>query len=98
MVWLSMSDEIRREPGEIDKQLLPNILASNAAPDEITGRGGVSKQLQRRQKVSGNLRRLYGLASALILMGAMAGCATYGSGINSSADDAKMTANVQALI
>jgi hypothetical protein len=43
-----MSDEIRRGPGEIDMQLLPNILVSNAAADEITGRGGVTKQLQRR--------------------------------------------------
>ena len=86
------------EPGEIDMQLLPNMLASNAAADEITGRGGVTKQLQRRWKVSGNLRKLYGLASALILTGAVAGCATYGNGISSSADDAKITANVQALI
>jgi osmotically-inducible protein OsmY len=48
--------------------------------------------------VSGNLRKLYGLASALILTGTMAGCATYGSGINTSAGDAKTTANVQALL
>jgi hypothetical protein len=94
---LPMSFEMRREPGEIDMQLLPNMLASNAAADEITGRGGVTKQ-QRRKKVSGNLRKVYGLASALILTGAMAGCATYGSGINSAPADAKMTANVQALI
>ena len=45
---LPMSYEIRREPGEIDMQLLPNILAFNAAADEITGRCRVTKQLQRR--------------------------------------------------
>jgi hypothetical protein len=45
---LPVSYEIRREPGEIDMQLLPNIPTSNAAADEITGRGGVTRQLQSR--------------------------------------------------
>jgi hypothetical protein len=45
---LPMSYEIRSGPGAIDMQLLPNILVSNAAADEITGRGGVTKRLQRR--------------------------------------------------
>jgi osmotically-inducible protein OsmY len=44
------------------------------------------------------LRKVYGLASAFILAGALAGCATYGKcGIEGCAGDAKVTANVQSL-
>jgi osmotically-inducible protein OsmY len=44
------------------------------------------------------LRRLYPLASVLILTGAFAGCATYGNrGADGRSGDAKVTANVQAL-
>jgi osmotically-inducible protein OsmY len=48
--------------------------------------------------MNSQLRKLCGLASAFILAGALAGCATYGkSGIEGRADDAKTTANVKSL-
>jgi osmotically-inducible protein OsmY len=48
--------------------------------------------------MSTQLRKFYGLASAFVLAGALAGCATYGKcGIEGCAGDAKLTANVQSL-
>lgn len=44
------------------------------------------------------LRKRYGLVSPVILMSALAGCATYGKYGTDSSDDAKVTANVQAAI
>jgi osmotically-inducible protein OsmY len=56
------------------------------------------KQQERNLKMSIQLRKYYGLASAFILAGALAGCATYGKcGIEGCAGDAKVTANVQSL-
>jgi len=44
-------------------------------------------------------RRLSGLSSAFILSGALAGCATYTKcGIEGCAGDAKVTANVHAVL
>jgi hypothetical protein len=49
--------------------------------------------------MSGHLRNLVGLSSAFVLTGALAGCATYAKcGIEGCAGDAKVTANVQALL
>jgi osmotically-inducible protein OsmY len=50
--------------------------------------------------MSSNIRTtLYGFSSAFILSVALAGCATYGkAGAGNSADDAKVTANVRALL
>jgi osmotically-inducible protein OsmY len=49
--------------------------------------------------MSSQIRKLYGLASAVILAGALAGCATYGKcGIEGCAGDAKVTATVQSLL
>jgi osmotically-inducible protein OsmY len=48
--------------------------------------------------MNSQLRKLCGLASAFILAGALAGCATYGKcGIEGCASDAKTTANVKSL-
>ena len=48
--------------------------------------------------MSSYLRKLYGVSSAVILAGALAGCATYEKcGLEGCAGDAKVTANVQAL-
>jgi osmotically-inducible protein OsmY len=55
-------------------------------------------QQERNQKMSSQLRKYCGLASAFILAGALAGCATYGKcGFEGCAGDAKVTANVQSL-
>jgi osmotically-inducible protein OsmY len=44
------------------------------------------------------LRKLYGLSSAVILAGALAGCATYNKcGLEGCAGDAKVTSDVQTL-
>jgi len=49
--------------------------------------------------MSGYLRKLSGLSCACILAGALAGCATYAKcGIKGCAGDAKVTANVHALL
>jgi osmotically-inducible protein OsmY len=49
--------------------------------------------------MSGYLRKLSGLSSAFILAGALAGCATYAKcGIEGCAGDAKVTANVHAIL
>jgi osmotically-inducible protein OsmY len=56
------------------------------------------KQQERKLKMNSQLRKFYGVASAFILAGALAGCATYGKcGIEGCAGDAKVTANVQSL-
>jgi osmotically-inducible protein OsmY len=48
--------------------------------------------------MNSQLRKLGVLASAFILAGALAGCATYGKcGIEGCASDAKTTANVKSL-
>ena len=44
------------------------------------------------------LRKPYGLVPPVILMSALAGCATYGKYGSDSMSDAKVTANVQAAI
>jgi osmotically-inducible protein OsmY len=44
-------------------------------------------------------RKLYGLSSAVILAGALAGCATYEKcGLEGCPGDAKVTANVHAVL
>ena len=49
--------------------------------------------------MSSYLQKLGGLSSAFILTGVLAGCATYGEcGIEGCAGDAKLSANVRALI
>jgi osmotically-inducible protein OsmY len=49
--------------------------------------------------MSGYHRKLIGLSSALILTGALAGCATYAKcGIEGCAGDAKVTANVHSVL
>jgi osmotically-inducible protein OsmY len=49
--------------------------------------------------MSSYLRKLYGLSSAVILAGALAGCATYQKcGLEGCAGDAKVTSNVQTLL
>ena len=46
-----------------------------------------------------SLKGLYGIGSAIILAGALAGCATYGKGgTEVGGGDAKVTANVRASI
>lgn len=48
--------------------------------------------------MSSHLRKFYGLSSAVILAGALAGCATYQKcGLEGCAGDAKVTSNVQTL-
>jgi len=48
--------------------------------------------------MSGYLRKLCGLSSAVILAGALAGCATYEKcGLADCASDAKVTSNVQTV-
>jgi osmotically-inducible protein OsmY len=48
--------------------------------------------------MSSYLRKLYGLSSAVILAGALAGCATYQKcGLDGCAGDARVTSNVQTL-
>jgi len=48
--------------------------------------------------MSSYLRKLYGLSSAVILAGALAGCATYNKcGVEGCAGDAKVTSGVQTL-
>jgi osmotically-inducible protein OsmY len=48
--------------------------------------------------MSSYLRKLYGFSSAVILAGALAGCATYNKcGAEGCAGDAKVTSNVQTL-
>jgi len=49
--------------------------------------------------MSSYLRKLYGLSSSVILAGALAGCATYEKcGLEGCAGDAKVTANVHAVL
>jgi len=49
--------------------------------------------------MSGHLRKLQGAASAFLLTGALAGCATYGKcGLRGCAGDANITADVQARL
>jgi osmotically-inducible protein OsmY len=49
--------------------------------------------------MSGYLRKLCGLSSAVILSGALAGCATYQKrGLEGCAGDAKVTSNVQTML
>jgi osmotically-inducible protein OsmY len=56
------------------------------------------KRQERNLKMSVQIRKLCGLASAFILAGVLAGCATYGKcGIEGCAGDAKVTANVKSL-
>jgi osmotically-inducible protein OsmY len=48
--------------------------------------------------MSSYLRKLYGFSSAVILAGALAGCATYNKcGLGGCAGDAQVTSNVQTL-
>jgi osmotically-inducible protein OsmY len=48
--------------------------------------------------MSGYIRKLCGLTSAFILIGALAGCATYGKcGSAGCAGDAQVTQNVQSM-
>jgi osmotically-inducible protein OsmY len=48
--------------------------------------------------MSSYLRKLYGLSSAVVLAGALAGCATYNKcGLEGCAGDTKVTSNVQRL-
>jgi osmotically-inducible protein OsmY len=77
-------------------------LFSTRQPDAIIATdavvGAVSHQVERNLKMSSQLRKFCGLASAFILAGALAGCATYGKcGVEGCAGDAKVTANVQSL-
>jgi osmotically-inducible protein OsmY len=57
-----------------------------------------TEQQERNLKMNSQLRKICGLASAFVLAGALAGCATYGKcGIEGCAGDVKTTANVQSL-
>jgi osmotically-inducible protein OsmY len=48
--------------------------------------------------MSSYLRKLYGFSSAVILAGALAGCATYNKcGLEGCAGDAKVTSDVQTV-
>jgi osmotically-inducible protein OsmY len=48
--------------------------------------------------MSSYLRKLYGLSSAVILAGTLAGCATYQKcGLEGCAGDAEVTSNVQTM-
>jgi osmotically-inducible protein OsmY len=52
----------------------------------------------RSSRMSSYLRKLYGLSSAVVLAGALAGCATYDKcGVEGCAGDAKVTSNVQTV-
>jgi osmotically-inducible protein OsmY len=52
----------------------------------------------RSLKMNRYVRKLYGLSSAVILVGALAGCATFDKcGLEGCAGDAKVTANVQTV-
>jgi len=74
------------------------MLLLNTATDLISGRREVRNNTEELE-MSSYLRKLSGLSSAFVLTGALAGCATYGKcGIEGCASDAKVTANVQALL
>jgi BON domain len=66
---------------------------------DYRARGDPPINMIRSLKMSSYLRKLYGLSPALILAGALAGCATYEKcGLDGCAGDAKVTSNVRTLL
>jgi BON domain len=82
---------------EIESQPCPTILTldstAGSSPDAMNNTTREDLQMN-------SLRVVYGMGSALILAGALAGCATYDKcgTADCGSSDAKVTANVRALI
>src|ERR1700727_2186495 len=75
---LKFSPSVAKSKGNVRSACLLSRCRRNAvaAADAIVG--AVSHKQERNQKMNSQLRKFYGLASAFILAGALAGCATYG--------------------
>jgi osmotically-inducible protein OsmY len=92
-----ISSEILAKRVEIEAQRSLGILGLETAAMRPSEQYAI-KQQERNLKMDSQLRKLGGLASAFILAGALAGCATYGRcGVEGCAGDATTTANVKSL-